>query len=93
MFTVLTLIFFNQLAVQVIEYINMKTITITQIDRRNADWPMVTFLFEHYYPTLFHQLYKYQFNRSLIFSDDTLTRPIEREDNEINMIFNRSNQV
>ena len=71
----------------------MKTITITQIDRRNADWPMVTFLFEHNYPTLFHQLYKYQFNRSLIFRDSTLTRSIEREDDEIKMIFNRSNQV
>ena len=89
----MALIFFSQLAIQVIEYSSLKTITKTQLDRIDSDLPMLTFMFKDNYPTIFHELYKYKFNEDLLDRHYHLTRPINRSINEINLIFNESIQV
>ena len=93
LFTVLALIFFSQLAIQVIEYSSLKTITKTQLDSINIDLPIVTFMFRDNHPTIFHDLYKYQFNVHLLDRRHRFTRPINRSIDEINLIFNESIQV
>ena len=89
----MALIFFSQLAIQVIEYSSLKTITKTHIDSIDNDLPIVTFMFKDNYPTIFHEVHKYQFNEDMLDDYDRFTRPINRSIDEIKSIFNGSLEV
>ena len=91
-FTGLALIFFSQLAIQLIDYLSMNTITKQYIDTLDTDQPIVTFVFTAQYATIYHELYRKQFNMDLI-DDGEIIRPINKDKDEIYLIFNNNNPV